>query len=103
MVSRAVGFIFGCSSLLLSVLMGIFFFKEQAQTIPKSRQTMRKAMVQDLKTKLEHGKTMVKPGPRVVFQELEGKTRAQKLLCFLGILFLLAALALMCAASLEQD
>ena len=46
---------------------------------------------------------MVKPGPRVVFQELEGKTRAQKLLCFLGILFLLAALALMCLASLEQD
>lgn len=27
-VSRAVGFIFGCSSLLLSVLMGIFFFKD---------------------------------------------------------------------------
>ncbi|CAJ1330237.1 unnamed protein product [Effrenium voratum] len=61
-VSRAVAFIFGTSSQLLAVLMGV-----------------------------------------CVFKELQGKSLRQKGLCLLGVIFLMSAMGLMCAASLEVE
>ncbi|CAE7688891.1 UPS4 [Symbiodinium sp. CCMP2456] len=58
-VSKAVGWIFGSSSLLLSVVMGV-----------------------------------------LVFKELRGKSSRQQMLCAFCVVFLVTALALMCAASI---
>lgn len=58
-VSKAVGWIFGSSSLLLSVVMGV-----------------------------------------LVFKELKGKSTRQQMLCAFCVIFLVTALALMCAASI---
>ena len=104
MVSKAVGFIFGSSSLLLSVLMGVLAFKERPPQplppTPPSPPTLEGPRGPVYPQIILKGNRSLSPHflPRL-FEELSGASGRQKALCGCCVAFLVAALALMCVAT----